>query len=142
MKAKTIGLIVPSMKTTIDQQLLNAVEMELAPTEYILAISITRESQQLESASIQKFRESAKLMDCHQMSRVFSHFPVYAKKTVNAGMAFQILQNERFFFSRIGYAEGNHAEIFGQYGHALFIKSVLKTVYAVRHSAAADRHEG
>ena len=46
------------MKTTIDQQLLNAVEMELAPTEYILAISITRESQQLESASIQKFRES------------------------------------------------------------------------------------
>lgn len=58
MKAKTIGLIVPSMKTTIDQQLLNAVEMELAPTEYILAISITRESQQLESASIQKFRES------------------------------------------------------------------------------------
>ena len=73
-----------------------------------------------------------KLMDCHQMSRVFSHFPVYAKKTVNAGMAFQILQNERFFFSRIGYAEGNHAEILGQYGHALFIKSVLKTVYAVR----------
>lgn len=58
MKAKTIGLVVPSMKTTIDQQLLNAIEMELAPTEYILAISITRENQSLESASIQKFRES------------------------------------------------------------------------------------
>lgn len=58
MKAKTIGLVVPSMKTSIDQQLLNAIEMELAPTEYILAISITRESQSLESASIQKFRES------------------------------------------------------------------------------------
>lgn len=57
MKAKTIGLVIPSMKTTIDQQLLNAIEMELAPTEYILAISITRENQASESASIRKFCE-------------------------------------------------------------------------------------
>lgn len=54
MKAKTIGLVIPSMKTSIDQQLLNAIEMELEKTEYILAVSITRESQELESASIKK----------------------------------------------------------------------------------------
>lgn len=54
MKAKTIGLVMPSMKTSIDQQLLNAIEMELEKTEYILAVNITRESQSLESASIKK----------------------------------------------------------------------------------------
>ena len=54
MKAKTIGLVIPSMKTSIDQQLLSAIEMELEKTEYILAVSITRENQQLESASIKK----------------------------------------------------------------------------------------
>lgn len=54
MKAKTVGLVMPSMKTSIDQQLLNAIEMELEKTEYILAVSITRESQELESACIKK----------------------------------------------------------------------------------------
>lgn len=57
MKAKTIGLVMPSMKTSIDQQLLNEIEMELEKTEYILAVSITRESQSLESASIKKLRD-------------------------------------------------------------------------------------
>lgn len=57
MKAKTIGLIMPSMKTSIDQLLLNAIEMELEKTEYILAVSITRESQQMESAAIRKLRD-------------------------------------------------------------------------------------
>lgn len=54
MKAKTIGLVIPSMKTSIDQQLLNAIELELEKTDYILAVSITRESQEMESASIKK----------------------------------------------------------------------------------------
>lgn len=57
MKAKTIGLVMPSMKTSIDQQLLNALEMELEKNDYILAVSITRENQQMESASIRKLRE-------------------------------------------------------------------------------------
>lgn len=57
MKAKTIGLVMPSMKTSIDQQLLNALEMELEQNDYILAVSITRENQKMESASIRKLRE-------------------------------------------------------------------------------------
>lgn len=57
MHSKTIGLVIPSMKTGIDQQLLNAVEMELSKTEYILAIIITRENQLLESGAIKKLRD-------------------------------------------------------------------------------------
>lgn len=57
MKAKTIGLIMPSMKTLIDQQLLDALEYEVQKTDYILAITITRESQKLESESIMKMKE-------------------------------------------------------------------------------------
>lgn len=50
LKAKTIGLIMPSMKTSIDQRLLNCIEKELNDTDYILAVTITRENQELESA--------------------------------------------------------------------------------------------
>lgn len=57
MKAKTIGLIMPSMKTLIDQQLLDALEHEVQKTDYILAVTITRESQKLESESIMKMKE-------------------------------------------------------------------------------------
>lgn len=57
MKAKTIGLVMPTMKTGIDQQLLNALEMELEKNDYVLAVSITRENQQVEAASIRKLRE-------------------------------------------------------------------------------------
>lgn len=47
----------PSMKTLIDQQLLDALECEVQKTDYILAVTITRESQQLESESIMKMKE-------------------------------------------------------------------------------------
>lgn len=57
LKAKTIGLIMPSMKTSIDQQLLNCIEEELNDTDYILAVTITRENQELESAVIHKLKE-------------------------------------------------------------------------------------
>ena len=56
LKSKTIGLIMPSMKTSIDQQLLNCIEEELNATDYILAVTITRENQELESA-IHKLKE-------------------------------------------------------------------------------------
>ncbi|WP_320988580.1 GntR family transcriptional regulator [Hungatella sp.] len=56
LKSKTIGLIMPSMKTSIDQQLLNCIEEELNATDYILAVTITRENQELESAAIHKLR--------------------------------------------------------------------------------------
>ena len=57
LKSKTIGLIMPSMKTSIDQQLLNCIEEELNATDYILAVTITRENQELESAAIHKLKE-------------------------------------------------------------------------------------
>lgn len=57
MKAKTIGLIMPSMKTLIDQQLLDALENEVQKTDYILAVTITRENQKLESEAILKLKE-------------------------------------------------------------------------------------
>lgn len=57
MKAKTIGLIMPSMKTAVDQDLLNAIEYEITKTDYILAISITRENQRAESDAIEKFKQ-------------------------------------------------------------------------------------
>lgn len=57
LKSKTIGLIMPSMKTSIDQQLLNCIEAELSSTDYILAVTITRENQELESAAIRKLKE-------------------------------------------------------------------------------------
>lgn len=57
MKAKTIGLVMPSMKTLIDQQLLDALENEVQKTDYILAVTITREDQKLESEAILKLKE-------------------------------------------------------------------------------------
>lgn len=57
MKAKTIGLIMPSMKTLIDQQLLDALESEVQKTDYILGVTITRENQQVESEAILKLKE-------------------------------------------------------------------------------------
>lgn len=57
MKAKTIGLVIPSMKTLIDQQLLDALEAEVQKTDYILAVTITRENQKLESEAILKMKE-------------------------------------------------------------------------------------
>lgn len=56
LKSKTIGLVMPSMKTSVDQQLLNCIEEELNATDYILAVTITRESQELESAAICKLK--------------------------------------------------------------------------------------
>lgn len=55
MRAKTIGVILPSMKTRVDQQLLDALERELAKTDYLLALCITREDQAVESAAIHAF---------------------------------------------------------------------------------------
>lgn len=57
MKAKSIGLVMPSMKTSIDQQLLNFIEWECQKENYLLVVSITRENQQIESTSICKLRE-------------------------------------------------------------------------------------
>lgn len=57
MKAKTIGLVMPSMKTLIDQQLLDSLESEVQKTDYILAVTITREDQKLESEAILKLKE-------------------------------------------------------------------------------------
>ncbi len=53
--SKTIGLILPSMKTGIDQQLLNAIEEEISKTDYLLTLIITRESQEKESDAIKNF---------------------------------------------------------------------------------------
>ncbi|EMS73784.1 substrate-binding domain-containing protein [Ruminiclostridium cellobioparum] len=52
---KAVGLILPTMKTGVDQQLLNAIEYEIARTDYMLLVKITRESQELESAAIRQF---------------------------------------------------------------------------------------
>lgn len=57
MCSKTIGLILPSMKTGIDQRFLDAIEMELSQTEYILALVITREDQEVESEAIRKLKD-------------------------------------------------------------------------------------
>ncbi|HHV09646.1 MAG TPA: GntR family transcriptional regulator [Clostridiales bacterium] len=54
--SKTIGLILPSMKTGIDQQLLNAIEEEISKTDYLLTLTITRENQEKESAAIEKLK--------------------------------------------------------------------------------------
>lgn len=56
LKSKTIGLVMPSMKTSVDQQLLNCIEEELNATDYILAVTITRENQEMESAAICKLK--------------------------------------------------------------------------------------
>lgn len=55
-RSKTIGLILPSMKTGIDQQLLNAIEEEVSKTDYLLTLTITREDQKKESIAIEKLK--------------------------------------------------------------------------------------
>lgn len=56
-KSKTIALILPSMKTGIDQQLLNSIESIISKTEYLLTLTITRESQIKEAKAIEKFKK-------------------------------------------------------------------------------------
>jgi len=53
-QSKTIGLIIPSMKTGVDQKLLDCLEYEISSTEYLLTLVITRENQEAESQAIQK----------------------------------------------------------------------------------------
>ncbi len=52
---KAVGLILPTMKTRVDQQLLNDIESEISRTDYMLLVKITRESRELESAAIKQF---------------------------------------------------------------------------------------
>lgn len=52
---KAIGLIVPSMKTSVDQSLLDAIELEVSKLGYVLLLNITRESQLNESEAINIF---------------------------------------------------------------------------------------
>ena len=54
-RIKAIGLIVPTMKTKVDKELLNAIELEISKTGYSLLLNITRESQEKESEAIRKF---------------------------------------------------------------------------------------
>ncbi|MCM3782052.1 GntR family transcriptional regulator [Neobacillus mesonae] len=54
---KTIAMILPSMKTKIDQQLLDGLERYCAEMGLDLLIRITRESQEEESRIIEHFRE-------------------------------------------------------------------------------------
>ena len=55
-RSKTIGLILPSMKTGIDQQILNGIEEEVSKTDYLLTLTITRENQKKESEAIEKLK--------------------------------------------------------------------------------------
>ncbi|MFE0555298.1 LacI family DNA-binding transcriptional regulator [Paenibacillus sp. NPDC058910] len=54
---KTIAIILPTMKTKIDQQLLDGLERYCAEREYDLLIRITRESQEEEYRAIKQFQE-------------------------------------------------------------------------------------
>ncbi|MGG3505895.1 GntR family transcriptional regulator [Paenibacillus lautus] len=54
---KTIAIILPTMKTKIDQQLLDGLERYCADREYDLLIRITRESQEEEYRAIKQFQE-------------------------------------------------------------------------------------
>lgn len=55
-QSKTIGLILPTMKTGIDQELLSALEYEISQTDYSLSLTITRENQEAETLAIDKLR--------------------------------------------------------------------------------------
>lgn len=55
---KALGLIIPTMKTSVDQNLLDAIELQIAKTPYLLLIDITREDQIKESKAINKFLAS------------------------------------------------------------------------------------
>lgn len=54
---KTIALILPSMKTKIDQRLLDSLEKHCAEAGYELLLRITRESPEEEARAIDRFRE-------------------------------------------------------------------------------------
>lgn len=53
---KTIGLIMPSMITGIDQQLLNYIEEEISKTDYLLTLIITRENQEKETTAVERLK--------------------------------------------------------------------------------------
>ncbi|MFB9276458.1 GntR family transcriptional regulator [Cohnella cellulosilytica] len=53
----TIALVLPTMKTKVDQRLLDSLEKHASAAQYELLIRITRESQEQESRAIQRFRE-------------------------------------------------------------------------------------
>ena len=46
------------MKTSVDQELMDAIEKEISGTGYMLSVTITRESQELESAAIKQFLQN------------------------------------------------------------------------------------
>jgi DNA-binding LacI/PurR family transcriptional regulator len=52
---KAVALILPSMQTKVDRALLDAVQQEVSMTEYMLLLTITRESQKAESAAIRQY---------------------------------------------------------------------------------------
>ncbi|MEK3735073.1 MULTISPECIES: GntR family transcriptional regulator [Paenibacillus] len=54
---KTIAMILPTMKTRIDQQLLDGLERYCSERDYDLLIRITRESPEEEAFAIEHFRE-------------------------------------------------------------------------------------
>ncbi len=53
----TIALVLPTMKTKVDQRLLDSLEKHASAARYELLIRITRESQEEESKAIERFRE-------------------------------------------------------------------------------------
>lgn len=55
--SRTIAYIVPTMKTRVDQRLLDGIERYCAEAGYDLLIRITRESQEEESRAIEQFRQ-------------------------------------------------------------------------------------
>ncbi|WP_338016891.1 GntR family transcriptional regulator [Paenibacillus antri] len=53
----TIALILPTMKTKVDQRLLDGIERYCSEAGYELLVRITRESQEEEAKAIERFRE-------------------------------------------------------------------------------------
>ncbi|WP_020614880.1 GntR family transcriptional regulator [Paenibacillus daejeonensis] len=53
----SVALILPTMKTKVDQRLLDALEKYASAASYELLIRITRESQQEEARAVERFRE-------------------------------------------------------------------------------------
>jgi len=52
--AKAIGIIMPSMKTSVEHELLDEIEYYTSQTEFMLILKISRESQEIESKAIQE----------------------------------------------------------------------------------------
>ncbi len=53
----TIALILPTMKTKVDQRLLDGIERHCSEAGYELLVRITRESQEEEAKAVERFRE-------------------------------------------------------------------------------------